>query len=382
MAVTVLHQLGAAIWVGGVIHLGVLWPLARRQPESLWPHCLVRFSPLAILAVTTLVAAGCYLSWYYIGSWDGLIGTSYGVMVLTKIALLGVGLSLGGMNFLAGRRWLRYGDSTGVQRRTPPFVEVETGIGCILLLVAASLTSLPPAVDVPAEQRASGREVAAQFAPQFPRLSPPPLQELLAVAPSVLDTYVTHQPIEYAQSEYNHHMAGLLVLAMGLLALLERGWGLRWARHWPLLFFGLGGFLFIQAEPTVWPLGPEGFWETLFDPSVLQHRLATLLVFGLGWFEWRVQTGKFADTRRPYVFPVLCLIGGVVLLTHSHTALGFKAEFLIEVSHALLGFLAVLVGCGRWLELRLPPPANRLPGLLWTTAFLLTGVVLVFYRET
>ncbi len=50
--------------------------------------------------------------------------------------------------------------------------------------------------------------------------------------------------------------------------------------------------------------------------------------------EWRVQTGALAQTRWRYTFPLLCLLGGAVMLTHTHTALGTKREFLIEVSHA------------------------------------------------
>jgi hypothetical protein len=45
--------------------------------------------------------------------------------------------------------------------------------------------------------------------------------------------------------------------------------------------------------------------------------------------------------------------------------------------------------CGRrqnaaitWLELRLPPPAPRLTGVLWTSSLLAIGFLLLFYHET
>ncbi|MGH8744218.1 MAG: hypothetical protein ACREUY_08080, partial [Burkholderiales bacterium] len=85
--------------------------------------------------------------------------------------------------------------------------------------------------------------------------------------------------------------------------------------------------------------------------------------------------------RWRYVFPLLCLTGGALLLTHSHTLLFTKSQFLIEVSHSLLGFFAVMMGVGRWLELRLPPPTNRLPGWIWTISLMMVGVVLLCYRE-
>ena len=78
----------------------------------------------------------------------------------------------------------------------------------------------------------------------------------------------------------------------------------------------------------------------------------------------------------------LCFLGAAVLLTHTHVATGLKAEFLIEVSHAGIALFAVLAGIGRWLELRLPPPAPRLTGVLWTGSLMAIGFLLLFYRET
>ena len=70
----------------------------------------------------------------------------------------------------------------------------------------------------------------------------------------------------------------------------------------------------------------------------------------------------------------------VVLLTHSHGVFVNKSEFLIEFSHAVLGLLALLVGVGRWLELRLPAGSNRAGGMLWSACLIATGLVLLFYR--
>jgi putative copper resistance protein D len=81
------------------------------------------------------------------------------------------------------------------------------------------------------------------------------------------------------------------------------------------------------------------------------------------------------------VFPLLCAGGGALLLTHSHAMLNLKSEFLAEVSHMPLGILGVIVGWSRWLELRLPPPANQIPGRVWVASMVLIGILLVFYRE-
>ena len=43
---------------------------------------------MALLSVAVLVLAGLYLAWTYVGTWNGLYGTSYGVLLLAKIYLL------------------------------------------------------------------------------------------------------------------------------------------------------------------------------------------------------------------------------------------------------------------------------------------------------
>jgi putative copper resistance protein D len=187
-------------------------------------------------------------------------------------------------------------------------------------------------------------------------------------------------PIERAWSEYNHHWAGFFVVLMGLLAIAEH-LGLRAARHWPLVFLGLATFLFIRNDPKAWPLGPTGFWESLTLPDVLQHRIFVLLVVAFGVFEWAVRTGRLAPRPWGYVFPLLCAVGGGLLLTHSHAMFNLKQEFLTEVTHAPIGILGAFAGWGRWLELRLPETSRR-AGWLWTLCFTAVGAVLLVYRET
>jgi putative copper resistance protein D len=281
-------------------------------------------------------------------------------------------------------------------------VEAEIGIGITLLMAAASLTSLPPARDVVAD-RATPAEVAVRFEPKLPRLVSPPVSQLLAVAAPIEDTLSKRQTEEYAWSEYNHHMAGLFVFAMGLLAVLDRAGRAPWARHWPLGFLGLAAFLFVRNDPRAWPLGPAGFWESMVLPDVLQHRIVVLLLVGLAVFEWLVRTGRLRAPRWRLVFPLVCATGAGLLLTHSHAMFNLKSEFLAEVSHAPMGILGVFIGWGRWLEIRLPGPeraqldggaragagpalvpgwARRLPGLVWSVSMALVGAILLFYRES
>jgi putative copper resistance protein D len=385
MVGTVLHQLGAVLWVGGVIHLVGFAALWRRaggpagDPRGL--GVLAYFSGVAIASMVLVLAPGIYLSVSYIGGWGGLVGTGYGVMVLTKVALLGCALILGGLNFLLLRGAGSDRGAAAVAARVPAFIEAEVGLGITLLLAAAALTSLPPAVDVVVD-RATPAEVAARFRPAWPRLTSPPVSELLAAAAPIDDTLAKRQPEEYAWSEYNHHTAGFFVFLMGVLALVDRaGWG-RWARHWPLGFLGLAAFLFVRNDPRAWPLGPAGFWESMVLPDVLQHRLVVLLVVALAVFEWMVRAGRLTRPGGRLVFPLLCAVGGALLLTHSHAMFNLKSEFLTEVSHAPMGLFGVIMAWGRWLELRLPPADQRIPGWTWAGAMTIIGLILLVYRET
>lgn len=365
-----LHQTAATVWIGGLIHLFA----AASRVEQPRPRALLRrFSALALTGVAALLAAGLALALYYVDGVGALVGTAYGWMLLAKGALLAGLLVLGGLNFLTVRR-LPLGTESP-QLRLRRFVEAEVGLGITALFAAASLTSLPPAVDVVAD-RATSTEVATRFTPEWPRLTSPALAEL-----PIADPDAPRTAEDIAWSEYNHHWAGLFVLTMGLLAVLEQSGRVAWARHWPLLFLGLAGFLFVRNDPGAWPLGPMGFWESMTVPSVLQHRFFVLLTVAFGLFEWMVRTGRLRAPRWALVFPSLAAVGGLFLLVHSHALQNLRAEFLVEVTHIPLGLLGVFVGWTRWLELRLPPPENRAMGWLWTLGLTLVGALLLLYRE-
>lgn len=371
VALDALHQLSVAAWIGGLLQLGAS---ALGRGGAAWPGgALRRFSALAFGSVLTLLAAGVGLTVHYVDDFAGLVGTAYGMMVVTKVVLFAALMGLGGMNFLLVRKLPPEADVLPLRLRR--FVEVELGLGITVLFAAASLTSLPPAVDIVAD-RATLDEVMTRFTPRLPTLASPALADM-----PLDDREAPRTDADRAWSEYNHHFAGLFVLAMGLLAVLQAA-GVKWARHWPLLFLGLAGFLLVRNDPGSWPLGPQGFWEGFRYPEVFQHRLFVLVVVAFGLFEWAVRTRRLTSRRWALTFPALCAIAGGLLLTHSHAALNLRDEYLIEVTHAPLGVLAMVTGWSRWLELRLPPPDARIPSRIWPIAFALVGILLVLYRES
>jgi len=394
VAFTALHQAATATWLGGLPYL--LIAIRQAQSPEFARRLSARFSQLALVSVAVLASAGFVLGLAYVGSLKAVYGTSYGAMVATKVVLFGLLLFLGALNFQLVRR----GPASSILASLKRFGEAEIGIGITVILTAASLTSLPPAADL-AQDRVTGSEIIARMSPHPPRFGSPSVQELpedayaaqkkaFEVGPLSTESYVPGQtgtrpntPAEKAWSEYNHHWAGILVLAMGLLAFIAQAGKISWARNWPLAFFGLSAFLFLRSDPETWPLGPVGFWATLADPEVLLHRFFAVLVIVLAIFEWRVQTGRVASGRGRLIFPVLIAVSGALLLTHSHSLGNLKEEVLAELSHIPIAIFAVTAGWSRWLELRLPSE-NQTRGVmarLWPLCIALIGVVLLNYRE-
>ena len=386
MVVTVLHQVAASVWAGGLVHLGAAWRLGRRDPAvgALWPDTVARFSRVALASVAALCVLALPLASAYVGSIAGLVGTGYGALVLTKIALLAAALVLAAGNFGAVRRYRHSGSAAGVRERVPIRVEGETILTMVLLFTAASLSSQPPARDI-THERASIGEVVEVFRPKIPALRTPSVQ---AVLNDDSDPYAVagggRTAVAYSWSNFSHNVSGLALLAMSAVALVGIASGWRWTRHWPLGIAVLGVFVLLRslAVDGIRPFGPNPFWATtLGSAEDMQHRLAGLLAIALGLLEWRARQPDGHDTRLPYVFPVLALAGGLLLLVHSHAAFEAKSSYLVQVTHTAMGLLAVLVACTRLLELRLAPAAGRVAGAASCVAMLLVALVLVFYRE-
>lgn len=395
LLVAALHQFGAAIWIGGIPCF--LVALGRAKDGQAYRLIGARFSRMSMTGVACILVSGVTMSVFYIGDVQGFYGTAYGVMVGAKIALFLMLLALGGMNFLLVER-LRGDPATSINR-LKRFAEVEIGIGLAIFFAAASLTSVPPAADL-MQDRVTLAEIVERNTPAMPRLVSPDHDTLaLPALQAQLDAEAAlnkqkppaanipgsgdlppRNAADIAWSEYNHHWAGIFVVAIGLLALLNQA-GVRWARHWPLLFVGLAVFLFLRSDPEVWPLGEQPFWESFRDVEVLQHRVFVVLLLAFAWFEWRVRARDWGDRRAALVFPLLCAAGGILLLTHSHAIANVRDQLLIEITHTPLALTAIIAGNARWLELRLGPPGSRIAGWIWPVCLVLVGLILLDYRE-
>ena len=396
VGLTALHYLATATWIGGLPYL--LLAAKRITDEEVRTRIMQRFSRLAQASVAVLFLAGLGMAWVLVGSWNAMYGTAYGVMLSAKVSMFAALLLLGAANFYIVRG-LPQGSGSGAAslRR---FGEAEIGIGLAVILTAASMTSQPPGADL-TEDRLTLREIAARYAPRTPRFSSPPLNEISESTEELIErakaegkpvptSFVPGQwDIDFnkwadkAWSEYNHNCAGFVVFLLGILALLSRSRYFAWAKIWPLAFLLLAVFLFFRADPENWPLGPNGFWESFRQTDVLQHRAAVLLIIVFAIFQYRVEMKWVKSMTAALVFPVVCMLGGMVLLTHTHALSNVKEQLLVDMTHTPLAVLAVYAGWSRWLELRLPEDngTRKYVAWVWPVCFILIGLLLMDYHE-
>ncbi|MDB5367844.1 MAG: copper resistance protein [Rhodospirillales bacterium] len=388
-----LHQAAACVWIGGIPYLLMALKGATAADARYYGRGA---SVLSMIGVAGLIFAGTAMALTYVGSWSGFYGHAYGLMLGTKLCFFIGLLGLGAFNYRTVERLRR--DPATPTNRLVARAQAEIGIGITIFAVAASLTSIAPAIDQPGEHVPLSA-IVERLTPQAPGLTSPDhddlaipmLQAQLDASRSAEDTsdkpkaFVCGSgdlpPInaaDIAWSEYNHHWAGLFVLLIGLMAVLERTGRASWARWWPLVFIGLAAFLFVRSDPEAWPLGQIGFWESMRDAGVFQHRLVVLLVVAFAVFETMVRTGRIKNPRAAYVFPILIAIGGGLLLLHSHPLSDVKSSFLIEMTHSPMAVLGVAAGWARFLELR---TKSATAAWTWPVCFVLIGLVLLDYRE-
>jgi copper transport protein len=89
-----LHLVAAALWVGGMIYLAVIYlPMLKSKPWQQQTASLLttlpRYSPLAITGVVLMGLSGSLNAATRLLSWDQLFSTTYGRTLLVKISLVG-----------------------------------------------------------------------------------------------------------------------------------------------------------------------------------------------------------------------------------------------------------------------------------------------------
>jgi copper transport protein len=156
----VAHLLAGAVWIGGLVGLVfVAMPVTRivgeRPRVAMLAPVVSRFSNMALISVTALVVTGAVRGWMEIRTLAALTGESYGIALLTKLAVVVPLIALGAIN----NRWTR----PRIRRAAEDAARTESGaegirmlgrlvlleviLAAVVLGVTAVLVNLAPPVD-------------------------------------------------------------------------------------------------------------------------------------------------------------------------------------------------------------------------------------------
>lgn len=140
-----VHLLAAGAWIGGLAGLARLLVVSKPGPEL--EGSLKRFSAMGYFAVAAIVGTGLVNGWLLVGSLKALFVTTYGLVLLVKVALFGgmLGLALVNRFRLSPAIGKRSGTAALADLRRS--VMIEQGLGFAVLAVVSVLGMLPPAVE-------------------------------------------------------------------------------------------------------------------------------------------------------------------------------------------------------------------------------------------
>ena len=146
-----VHLAAGGIWLGGLLPLGLLLRRATGPGggafQSLARTALPHFSQMGYAAVVLVALTGMVNTALLVGSFDGLVDTPYGRLLLVKLALVAAMVAMA-----LGNRFCLLPRVTGSMDPAPPLralyrsVAVEQGLGLAILAVVAVLGTWPPAL--------------------------------------------------------------------------------------------------------------------------------------------------------------------------------------------------------------------------------------------
>jgi len=191
------------------------------------------------------------------------------------------------------------------------------------------------------------------------------------------------------ESEFNHHLAGVLVAIAGIFMLFQSSLTTRWPATkyvWPACFLLAGVFLLVWSDTELWPFGHRQWLEALQNNrEVLQHKTFAGLLLGLGVIEWQRARGVLKAAWAAWIFPVIAVAGSVILIFHRHEG-GMVGEHHMETMARIQSehMSYTLSGLGIGLAKGLSEINTRLApifGKIWPALMVVLGILLMFYRE-
>ena len=191
------------------------------------------------------------------------------------------------------------------------------------------------------------------------------------------------------ESEFNHHLAGILVVLAGLFILTGERVKNRWPAikyAWPLCFLLSGIFLLIFSDTELWPFGPKNWWVGVTgNIEVLQHKTFAVILLGLGIVEILRAKGALKALWSAWVFPIFALAGSVLLLFHVHDAGMHGPDAMntmehIQMQHFSYAALGVGIAVTKGVA-DTETPFSRVSRYVWPALMVVLGVILARYTE-
>ena len=144
------HNLLSSIWIGGVIFFAfVALPTITKTENSIKEKITLslipRFSGLFIIAIGILIITGPTLLWFLDDNVASLTDSTYGKLILIKIAIAAAMIGFGGMYQIKFLKNMNDLEKLNISRKISKPLKFEAGLGITLLAVVALLvnSSLP-----------------------------------------------------------------------------------------------------------------------------------------------------------------------------------------------------------------------------------------------
>lgn len=230
LASQLVHLLAAGAWLGGLLPL--LLTVRLTPPRTAAAACRW-FSPLGQCCIGGIVVSAIWQFWSLIGGPVAMLGTAHGWTDAGKTFLLIVLLGFAALNRYRLAPALRRADPATARRHLLRSLALQTAAGLAIVVVAAVLSGLPPAIH---EQ------------PVWP----------FAWRPSL---------VMLEDPDLRHEIAAAAAAALTGVALASGGLLLRRLRF-PLIAAGIAllvraaphfGLLLVEAYPTSFYRSPTGF---------------------------------------------------------------------------------------------------------------------------
>lgn len=142
----VVHLLAAGAWLGALPALVFMLGHARMPQEA--ASALRRFSTLGLICVGSLILSGVINSWYEVGTFQALIGTDYGRLLVAKLLLFMAMLGFATVNRGLSLQLATKEDRAAL-RRVRRNALFEVALGVAVIATVATLGVIVPATHEP-----------------------------------------------------------------------------------------------------------------------------------------------------------------------------------------------------------------------------------------